>query len=182
MGAKITDLGLGVKLIEPDHFHDYRGYYCETYSSRTLASLGINDVFVQDNEAYSKKAGTVRGLHFQNLPKAQTKLLRCVKGKIIDYAVDLRKDSPTYMQSVSLIMEAGDGKQIYIPKGFGHLCISLVDDTIINYKVDALYDPALDRAIRYNDPDIGLDLPELELIVSAKDNAAPFLKDSDVNF
>lgn len=182
MGAKITDIGLGVKIIEPDKFEDYRGYYSEIFSERTMANLGIDMKVVQDNEAFSAKKGTVRGIHFQNYPKAQAKLLRCLKGKIIDVAVDLRKNSSTYKQYVMVVLEENDCKYIYIPKGFGHCCISLVDNTVINYKVDELYDKSLDRAIRFDDPEIGIEWPISEFIVSEKDKASPLLKDSDVNF
>ena len=182
MGIKVTELGLGVKLIEPDYFEDYRGYYSEIFSERTLKTNGIDFKVVQDNEAYSLKKGTVRGIHFQNEPYSQSKLLRCVMGKIVDYAIDLRRDSPTFKQYVMIELHGNDHKQIFIPKGFGHLCISLEDNTAINYKVDNLFEPDYDRAINFNDSDINIELPNIDFIVSEKDKNAPMLSQSDVNF
>lgn len=180
---RVTELGLPeVKLIEPTYFEDYRGYYCETYSKRTLAEGGITDEFVQDNHFLSLKRGTVRGIHFQNEPYAQAKLIRCTKGSLISVAVDLRKSSPNYKKWVIVVLSAENRKQLYIPKGFGHCCMSLVDETEGQYKVDCLYAPEYDRAIMWNDPEIGIEWPGIEAIVSPKDKQAPLLRDSDVNF
>jgi dTDP-4-dehydrorhamnose 3,5-epimerase len=182
MAIKIYDLGLGVKIIEPDRFYDFRGYYSEIFSTRSLKDNGIDFIPVQDNEAFSLLKGTVRGIHFQNKPMAQAKLLRCTRGKIFDAAVDLRKTSPTYKKYVSIILEEGDNKFIYIPEGFGHIAISLQDNSAINYKVNKLYDKTLDRGIKFDDPDIGISYPSLQFIVSEKDKKNPLLRDSDVNF
>ncbi len=180
---KITELSLpGVKIIEPAYFEDYRGYYMESYSKRTMAEIGIDNVFVQDNHLLSAKKYTIRGIHFQNNPKAQAKLLRCTRGRILDIAVDLRKNSPTYKKYVSVELDAETKQQIFIPKGFGHACMSLVDDTEVQYKVDELYYPEYDRAIAWNDPDIGIDWGGITPIVSEKDRNAPTIKESDVNF
>lgn len=180
---EVKELGLpGVKLIKPTYFEDYRGYYCETYSKRTMADHGITDEFVQDNHFLSLKRGTIRGIHFQNEPFAQSKLLRCVRGSLLDIAVDLRKGSPTYKKWVSAILSAENHWQIYIPKGYGHVCMALQDMTEGQYKVDRLYAPEYDRAIAWNDPEIKIEWPDIETIVSPKDKRAPFLKDSDVNF
>lgn len=173
-----------VKLIVPTYFEDNRGYYCETYSKRTFTSIGIDDCFVQDNHFFCIKRGTVRGIHFQNAPYAQSKLVRCTRGSMIDVAVDLRKNSPTYKKWVSVILSAENRKQIYIPKGFGHCCISLEDNTEGQYKVDELYYPEYDRAIAWDDPELGIEwgLQSSDMVVSPKDKQAPLLKDSDVNF
>ena len=173
-----------VKLILPTYFEDYRGYYCESYSKRTLEEHGINDEFIQDNHFFSLKRGTVRGIHFQNNPYAQAKLVRCTKGSMIDVAVDLRKNSPTYKKWVSVILSAENRKQIYIPEGFGHCCISLEDYTEGQYKVNKFYEPKYDRAIAWNDPELAITwgMRDDEIIVSPKDSVAPLLKDSDVNF
>lgn len=180
---QVTELGLpGVKLIQPDYFEDYRGYYCETYSSRTLKKWGIENVFVQDNHFLSLKRGTIRGIHFQNVPKAQAKLLRCTRGSLLDVVVDLRKDSPTFKKWISVVLSAENRKQIFIPKGFGHACIALADFTEGQYKVDELYEPSLDRAIRWNDPELNIHWGISEILVSPKDEKAPLLKESDVNF
>lgn len=183
MGCKITELELpGVKILEPDYFVDFRGYYCETYSSRTLAGQGIDTVFVQDNHFLSLKAGTIRGIHFQNAPAAQAKLVRCTRGALRVFAVDLRRDSPTFKQWVQVELAEDNHKQILIPKGFGHGCISLVDNTEGQYKVDALYDPSLDRAISWKDSELALPWGFDEPVVSPKDASAPSLAESDVNF
>lgn len=182
---KVTELEIkGVFLLEPNVFKDYRGYYMESYSQRTLSKYGINDVFVQDNHLLSLKKGTIRGIHFQNEPYAQAKLLRCTKGQILDVIVDLRKSSPTYKKWLSIKLDDQSKNQIYIPKGFGHACMSLVDDVEVQYKVDNLYEPSYDRAIIWNDPELNIDwqINPKEIIVSQKDKNAPLLKDSDVNF
>ncbi|MFA9463379.1 MAG: dTDP-4-dehydrorhamnose 3,5-epimerase [Velocimicrobium sp.] len=182
----ITDLEFdGVKIIEPTYFEDYRGYYCETYSERTLKKeLGVDTVFVQDNHFLSLKRGTIRGIHFQNNPKAQTKLLRCTRGSLLDVVVDLRRGSDTFGKWISVILTAENRKQIYIPQGYGHACISLEDNTEGQYKVDALYEPTLDRAIAWNDPFINIEwtINNKDIIVSDKDKKAPTLAESDVNF
>lgn len=180
---KITELELpGVKVIEPTYFEDYRGYYCETYSSRTMAQYGIETVFVQDNHSFSRKKGTVRGIHFQNNPHPQIKLVRCTQGRIMDYAVDLRRDSPTYRRWTSVELSAENRKQIWLPSGFGHAFITLENNCEVLYKVDDWYFPELDRAIAYNDPEIGIDWGIDNPIISAKDTKAPTLAESDVNF
>ena len=176
-----TDID-GVLIIEPQVFSDFRGFYMESYSQRTLAQYGINDIFVQDNHFYSAKKGTVRGIHFQNNPYAQSKLIRCTRGAMLSIAVDLRKNSDTYKKYVIAELTEKNKKQFYIPKGFGHCAISLVDDTEGQYKVDELYYPEFDRAIRWNDPEINIDYGTDKFIVSEKDKKAPLLKDSDVNF
>lgn len=172
----------GVYLLTPHVFSDYRGFYMESYSRRTMEELGIDTIFVQDNHLRNLKKHTIRGIHFQNAPKAQAKLLRCTRGKILDIAVDLRKTSPTYKKYVSVILDDDKKQQIFIPKGFGHVCMSLTDETEVQYKVDELYYPQFDRAIAWNDPEIGIDWGDVVPIVSEKDRKAPFLKDSDVNF
>lgn len=171
-----------VKLIIPDVFKDYRGYYYESYSKRTLKEFGIESVFVQDNHLMSLKAGTLRGIHFQNSPKSQAKLLRCTKGKVLEIAVDLRVGSPTYKKYVSVILDDVEKKQIFIPKGFGNACLSLADDVEVQYKVDELYFPEFDRAIAWDDPALNIDWGMEDIIVSEKDKNAPMLKNSDVNF
>lgn len=180
---KVENLELdGVKILEPLVHEDYRGYYMESYSSRTLKEFGIENVFVQDNHLLSLKRGTIRGIHFQNIPKAQAKLLRCTRGKILDIVVDLRKSSNTYKKWISIELSEENKKQIFIPKGFGHACISLVDNSEVQYKVDELYYPEYDRAIVWNDPELNIEWGTTEPIVSEKDKKAPCLDKSDVNF
>ena len=137
---KISELQLpGVKILEPQYFEDFRGYYCETYSKRTLAEYGIKTIFVQDNHSLSLKKGTIRGIHFQNNPKPQVKLARCTKGRVMDYVVDLRRDSPTFKKWISVELTEENHRQIWIPSGFGHAFITLQDDCEVQYKVDELY-------------------------------------------
>ena len=149
---KITELEIpGVFVLEPRYFEDNRGYYCETYSSRTMEAVGIDTVFVQDNHSFSAKKNTIRAIHFQNSPKAQIKLVRCTKGNVMDYVVDLRKDSTTFMKWIAVELSEENRKQLYIPQGFGHGFKTLTDNCEVLYKVDNWYDPQLDRSIAWND-------------------------------
>lgn len=179
---KVTELLNGVLLLEPKRFVDERGFYCEVYSSRTLQEIGITDVFVQDNHFLSLKAGTIRGIHFQDEPMAQSKLIWCSCGSFMDVAVDLRVGSPTYKRWTSAILSAQDGKQLYIPRGFGHCCMSLEDMTEGQYKVDSLYAPEYAKGILWNDPELGIEWPDLSPIVSAKDRGAPPISECDIHF
>ena len=171
-----------VLILQPRVFGDHRGWFTETYSYQTLKELGIDTVFVQDNHSFSAQKGTLRGLHFQNRPQAQTKLVRCTRGAIWDVAVDIRRGSPRYGQWTAVELSAGNYRQLYIPQGFAHGFLTLTDDVEVQYKVDAYYAPDCDRGIRYNDPDIGVDWGAVTPILSAKDQNSPFLKDSDGNF
>lgn len=180
---KITALEpAGVKIIEPTYFEDFRGYFCETYSARTMKEYGIDTVFVQDNHSLSLKKGMIRGIHFQNNPKAQLKLVRCIRGRIMDYAVDLRADSPTFKKWVCVELSAENRKQAWIPAGFGHAFITLEDNCEVQYKVDEYYYPEYDRGIAWNDPEIAIDWGTDSPIISEKDKNAPTLAQSDVNF
>lgn len=182
MGIKVKDIGLGVLIIEADYYEDYRGYYSESYSKRTFIENNMNFEFIQDNHSYSSKKGTIRGIHFQNNPMAQTKLVRCTNGKVIDYAIDLRNGSPTYKEWVSVELSKENRKQILIPKGFGHAFETLEDDTEVLYKVDNFYESSLDRSIKWNDDEIKINWVTKEPILSKKDINAPKLAHSDVNF
>lgn len=181
MGAKITDIGLGVMVIEFDYYEDFRGYYSESYSKRTFENMGINIEFVQDSHSYSMKKGTIRGIHYQKAPYAQAKLVRCISGKVLDFAVDLRMDSPTYKKWVSVELSKENRKQILIPRGFGHAFITLTDDCEVLYKVDNLYFPNYDRSIKFDDHEIGIEWGTKTPILSEKDKKAPFLSESDNN-
>ncbi|MFV0382291.1 MAG: dTDP-4-dehydrorhamnose 3,5-epimerase [Breznakia sp.] len=185
MNVVKTDIS-GVVIIEPDCFGDERGWFMETYSANTFADVGIDTVFVQDNHSMSQKKGTLRGLHFQNNPYAQAKLVRCTKGRVIDVAVDIRKGSPTYKKWVSVELSAENKKMFYIPQGFAHGFLCLSDDVEFQYKVDNVYAKACDRGIRYDDPSIGVDwgslLNGIDPILSEKDTSGPLLDDSDCNF
>ena len=172
----------GVCILEPKVFGDHRGWFMETYSTKILQDLGIDSVFVQDNQSYTKEKGTLRGIHFQNDPMAQAKLVRVVRGSVLDIAVDLRKGSPTYRQWVSVELSEENKRMLYIPRGFGHGFVTLSDDVEFVYKVDNLYSREHDRGIRFNDPEIGVKWGVDNPILSQKDTTSPFLKDSDCSF
>lgn len=172
----------GVYIITPQVFGDHRGWFTETYNAEKFSELGIDTVFVQDNHSYSAQKGTLRGLHFQNSPMAQTKLLRCIRGKILDVAVDLRKGSPSYKKWVAVELSEENKKMIYIPKGFAHGFLTLTEDVEVQYKVDNVYSREHDRSVRFNDPEISVEWGIDNPILSDKDINAPLLKDSDVNF
>ena len=180
----VTELKLPkVKIIEPDYFKDHRGYYCETFSVRTLKrEASIENTFVQDNHSMTFNAGTIRGIHFQFNPKPQAKLVRCTKGKVLDVVVDLRSDSDTFKDWISIELSDENKKQIWIPNGFGHGFLTLTNNCEIQYKVDEFYSPKYDSSIAWNDPDLAIDWGISDPIVSLKDANAPALIDSDVNF
>lgn len=169
-------------IIDPDCYGDHRGWFMETYNEAKMKENGIDVVFVQDNHSKSLVKGTLRGLHFQNSPMAQTKLVRCTKGVILDVAVDLRKNSPTYKKWFSIELTEENKKQLFIPQGFAHGFLTLSDDVEVQYKVDNLYSKEHDRGIRYNDSEIGIDWGDINPVLSDKDMTSPMLKDCDVNF
>lgn len=169
-------------IIESSVFGDSRGWFLETYNERVFNENGISIKFIQDNHSYSSQKGVLRGLHFQNEPFTQTKLVRCTKGKIWDVAVDLRKSSPTYLKWFGLELTAENHKMLLVPHGFAHGFVTLESDCEVQYKVDNFYDKNSDRSIKYNDPEINITWPIDEVILSDKDINAPLLKESDVNF
>lgn len=172
----------GAMVIEPDVFGDNRGWFMESYSKRKLAEVGIDVDFIQDNRSFSAEKGTLRGLHCQVNPTAQSKLLTCVHGEIMDVAVDIRKGSPTYMKWTSVILSGENKKSFFIPKGCLHGFVTLTDDVEVMYKVDEFYCPEDDRSVKFNDPEIGVEWRIDNPILSKKDISAPLLKDSDVSF
>ncbi len=172
----------GVYIIEPKVFGDHRGWFMEIYNKKKLAEQGLKVDFIQDNHSFSEKKGTLRGLHFQINPKAQAKLVRCTRGKILDVAVDIRVGSPTYKKWITVELSEENKKQLFIPKGFAHGFVTLTDNVEVQYKVDEYYFPENDRSIRYDDPDIGVNWGIDNPILSEKDAKAPLLKDSDNNF
>ncbi|MDQ1003617.1 dTDP-4-dehydrorhamnose 3,5-epimerase [Neobacillus niacini] len=182
MKVKETSLP-GVKIIEPKVFGDHRGWFMETYNSPKFEELGIEIQFVQDNQSFSAIKGTLRGLHYQLNPKAQTKLVRCTKGAIYDVAIDIRKGSPTFGKWFGLELSAENKKQLLIPKGFAHGFMTLTDDVEVQYKVDELYAPECDRGILWSDPEIGVEWPiDITPVLSAKDENAPVLSKAENNF
>lgn len=170
-----------VILVEPKLFKDDRGFFAETYKTTDFKTNGIDLDFVQDNHSKSQ-AGVLRGLHFQNNPKAQGKLVRVMQGSVFDVAVDLRKNSPTYGKWVSAVLSDKNHHMLWVPPGFAHGVLVLEDNTHLLYKVSELYSPEHDRSIRWDDPEIGIEWPMTNPSLSEKDLKAAFLKDSDVNF
>jgi dTDP-4-dehydrorhamnose 3,5-epimerase len=177
--TSITPLSIPeVLLITPRRHGDARGWFSETWSRLTLAGLGIEHDFVQDNQAFNARAGVVRGLHFQQAPHAQAKLVRVLSGAIYDVAVDIRQGSATYGQWVAATLTAEGGEQLLVPRGFAHGYCTLTDDSMIAYKVDGLYAPQTEGGVIWNDPDLGIDWPiEGEAMLSDKDKVLPRLRD-----
>ena len=168
----------GVKIVVPKVFRDGRGYFVETYSAARYKAAGIAADFVQDNESCSSK-GVVRGLHWQAAPHTQAKLVRVIRGAVWDVAVDIRKGSPTFGRSVSTTLTAENGRQLYIPRGFAHGFIVLEDDTLFSYKCDDIYCPEAERGLRFDDPALGIEWPDIgvEVRLSEKDGKHPCLAD-----
>ncbi len=182
---QIVELGLpGVFEITPQKFGDDRGFFSETFSKAKLAPSGLPGEWVQDNHSYSAQAGVLRGLHYQAPPMAQDKLVRVVRGAILDVAVDIRHGSAHFAKWVALEVSAKRWNQILVPKGFAHGFITLEPDTEVVYKVTAPYSQVHDRGIRWDDPTIGVAWPlqGREPVLSAKDKTAQLLKDVAVEF
>ncbi|MCB0824192.1 MAG: dTDP-4-dehydrorhamnose 3,5-epimerase [Bacteroidales bacterium] len=166
----------GLLIIEPTVFADQRGYFFESFRLDKLQEFGVEEKFVQDNESKSQK-NVLRGLHFQRYPFAQGKLVKVVKGGVLDVAVDIRKDSPTYGKWFSHELNEDNKTMLWIPPGFAHGFLTLRDDTIFQYKCTNYYDKASEGSIRWNDPDVNILWNVENPIVSEKDQQAPFLKD-----
>ncbi|WP_334161484.1 dTDP-4-dehydrorhamnose 3,5-epimerase [Phenylobacterium sp.] len=175
----ITPLSLPeLLLITPKRHGDARGWFSETWSRRAFESAGLSVDFVQDNQAFSARKGTIRGLHFQAAPHAQAKLVRVLKGAIFDVAVDVRPGSPTYGQWAGATLTAEVGEQLFVPRGFAHGYCTLTDDTELFYKVDGLYAPQTEGGLLWNDPDLAIAWPlDGEPVLSDKDRVLPRLKD-----
>jgi dTDP-4-dehydrorhamnose 3,5-epimerase len=175
----ITPLALnGVLLITPKRHGDARGWFAETWSRKTLAEAGVEADFVQDNQAFNAKKGTVRGLHFQTAPHPQAKLVRVLRGAILDVAVDVRPGSPGFGRWVSAELTAEGGEQLFVPRGFAHGYSTLTDDCELAYKVDGLYAPQTEGGVIWNDPDLAIDWRITgDAVLSDKDKVLPRLKD-----
>lgn len=167
-----------VLVLSPRRFEDERGWFSEVYSERAFAGLAPGERFVQDNHSLSRPAYTLRGLHFQRPPRAQAKLVRCVRGAIYDVAVDIRAGSPTYGRWVGATLSADNGRQLFVPVGFAHGFLTLEPDSEVIYKVTDFYSPADDGGLAWSDPDIAVDWPlpaGAEPVLSPKDAALPRL-------
>ena len=178
-------LETGIKdlyVIEPNVFGDSRGWFSETYNKDALKEIDVDINFVQDNHSFSLEKGTLRGLHLQLDPKAQTKLVRCTKGSILDVAVDLRKSSPTYLKVFTIKLTSDNKKQLLVPKGFAHGFVTLEDNVEVQYKVDEYYSKEHDRSIKFDDPLFSIDWIVGDFVLSEKDKNAPLYEYSDVSF
>ena len=173
-----------VVAITPKRFGDDRGFFSESWNRRAMSEVGIDMDFVQDNHSLSRQIGTLRGLHFQVPPHAQSKLVRCSRGRLLDIAVDLRTGSSTFRQWVGVELSFNNGKQLLIPAGFAHGFVTLEPDTEINYKCTEFYVPEADRSIAFDDPTLKIDwgIDRSAAILSAKDAEAPQLDDIENPF
>lgn len=172
----------GVLIVEPAVFGDPRGFFMESWSKRSFEEAGLYFDFVQDNHSSSAVKGTLRGIHFQRGEMSQAKLVRCVKGAVLDVAVDLRPESPTYKQWVAVKLSAENKKQLLIPRRFGHGFVTLTDEVEFLYKADNFYAPDQEGGIRWNDPELNIDWGVEDPVLSNKDQNAPFLRDAVTDF
>lgn len=177
MFDKVEKLFGGVVHLIPKRFEDERGYFSECYNKRDIAAAGITESFCQDNHAYSKHAGTVRGFHFQLPPFAQAKLVRCTVGRILDVVIDIRLGSPTYGKSYALELSAVKMNQIYVPVGFAHAYYTLESDCEVQYKVSEHYNPDSECGINALDPALDINWPEFTAHISERDSKLPQLSE-----
>ena len=168
----------GLLIIEPRVFHDARGYFVETYNEQRYREAGVDAAFVQDNQSCSTY-GVVRGLHFQKPPHTQAKLVSCTKGRVLDVAVDLRKESPTYGKWYAVELSEENHRQFYIPRGFAHGFSVLSEQAVFTYKCDNLYHPEAEGGLLLSDPDVAIEwqVPEEMRVISEKDTKHPLFKD-----
>ncbi|WP_106609948.1 dTDP-4-dehydrorhamnose 3,5-epimerase [Shimia abyssi] len=172
-----------VLILTPDRFEDKRGYFSETWNRKTLVDAGVDLDFVQDNQSFSAQVGTVRGLHFQAPPHAQDKLVRCSQGAIFDVALDIRCGSPTYGHWVGVELNAANGRQLLIPKGFLHGFVTREPASVVQYRCTDYYSPTQEGAVVFDDPDLGVDwLLSGEPILSPRDSSAPCFADVESPF
>ncbi|UVI31624.1 dTDP-4-dehydrorhamnose 3,5-epimerase [Paenibacillus spongiae] len=180
---KIIKTGLeGAIMLETDVFGDNRGYFTESYNKLRFEEAGIDCAFIQENHSFSQAAGTLRGLHYQLAPMAQTKLVQVVTGAIYDVVVDIRQGSPSYGQWTGVILSESNNRLLLVPRGFAHGFCTLTANTHVFYKVDQYYSKTHDRGILWSDPELGIVWPSSDLVLSDKDKLHPCLQDADNNF
>jgi|SRR5688572_23669333 len=169
-----------VKILVPKQFKDHRGFFSEVYSTKLLKDAGVDASFVQDNHSLSVEKGVLRGLHYQVAPMAQGKLIRVVRGAVLDVAVDVRRGSPTFGKHVTAVLSAENWRQAYVPVGFAHGFVTLEPNTEVLYKVSTFYSPQHERGVRWNDPALGIDwgIREDEAVLSDRDRRHPLLRDA----
>lgn len=172
----------GLVIVEPKVFGDHRGFFMESWSERAFEDAGLRYTFVQDNHSSSTVKGTLRGIHFQRGDKAQAKLVRCVRGAVLDVAVDLRPNSPTYKKWVGIELSEDNKRMLMIPRGFGHGFVTLTDNVEFLYKADNPYAPESEGGIRWNDPELNINWGVEHPVLSAKDERNPFLRDAVTDF
>lgn len=171
----------GAVIIEYEEKADVRGMKTVSFSEKDMADAGIAFKFAEEKIYRPEKAGTLYGIHFQNNPKPQAKIMYCLNGRGLDYAVDLRKSSPNYLKWVCVELSGENKRQFFIPKGFGHAFLSLEDNTVVAMRIDEPFDKALSRQIAWNDPETAIDFPVKAPILAPHDINAPLLSDSDIN-
>ena len=171
----------GLIIVEPQIFKDDRGCFFESWNLKKFQEIGINDNFVQDNHSVSKR-GVLRGLHFQNPPYAQAKLVRVITGSVLDVVVDLRNNSSTYGKHFSVVLSDNNLKSLYVPKGFAHGFVALEDDTIFSYKCSDMYNKESEGCLMWNDKDLGIDWNVSNPIISLKDKEGLHFKDFKSKF
>lgn len=180
---KLTPLKLeGASVLEPVVHGDHRGFFMESYNEQIMKQLGVNYEFIQDNQSLSAEPGVLRGLHYQLIPRAQTKLIRVLSGAIYDVILDIRRNSPTFGQWIGVILSEYNKRQLLVPRGFAHGFCTLVPNTQVLYKVDEYYSPEHDRGILWNDPALKIDWPVSEPLLSDKDRNHPTFADAEMNF
>lgn len=169
-----------VKILVPKQFKDHRGFFSEVYSTKLLKDAGVDAAFVQDNHSLSVEKGVLRGLHYQVAPMAQAKLIRVVRGAILDVALDVRRGSPTFGRHVTAVLSAENWRQAYVPVGFAHGFVTLEPNTEVLYKVSTFYSPQHERGVRWNDPALGINwgIREDDAVLSDRDRRHPVLKDA----
>ena len=172
----------GVYIVEPKVLGDHRGFFMESWSKREFEAAGLHYTFVQDNHSSSTVKGTLRGIHFQRGEMAQAKLVRCVKGAVLDVAVDLRPSSPMYKKWAAVELSMENKRMLLIPRGFGHGFVTLTDEVEFLYKADNPYAPEVEGGICWNDPELAVDWGVEEPVLSEKDSKAPLLKDAITGF
>lgn len=180
----VTETGFnGLAILEPKVFADSRGYFMESYNVRALKELGFDANFIQDNQSFST-SGVVRGLHYQNAPHAQTKLVRVLQGRILDVVVDLRRGESTFGKWYSVELSSENKKQLYVPKGFAHGFAVLSETAVILYKCDEYYSKESEGGLLYNDPSLSIDwgIPPDSVILSDKDRLNPILVNANFKF
>jgi dTDP-4-dehydrorhamnose 3,5-epimerase len=176
--VQITDLALpGVKLVHLKVHGDERGFFMESYKEADWRPILGERAFIQDNHSLSAQVGTMRGLHYQMAPFAQAKLVQALRGRILDVAVDLRRNSPTFGRHVAVELAAGDGRQVFVPEGFAHGFMTLEPDSMVAYKVTARYEPTSERGVAWDDPDLAIAWPKKDgVTLSGRDRTWPRLK------